>query len=223
MGLDWRPLGKPKPGMKERFDKLFRFIQGIEKPQLSFVDKLKGKRLPSKDELLQEWFSIQIPSYETIKAPKVGRDEVANEWLKNEYAKRDKSIPFDEFAKEYDGYYVIELAEEKDGVPMYIAMGQDRNVFRGQFLDDCKDLIGEELHSDAWNTKLADDTLQYGQQLLTIADRIAAENDLQYLKDQRIPPDMDEESLESKLHILYSAGKWLTFYGRNGHGYEADF
>jgi len=223
MGLDWRPLGKPKPGFEERFDHLFRLIQGKEKVQLSFLDKLKGKRLPKREELLQEWFSIQIKSYETIKAPRVGRDKAADEWLKVQYAKSDKPHSFDEFAKEHDGYYVIDLAEETDGVPMYIALGQDRNVFRGQFLDDCKDLIGEDLHAEAWNTKLADDTLKYGQQLLVIADQLALANDLQYLRDQRMPPDSDEENLVSKLHILYSAGKWLVFYGKNGHGYEADF
>jgi hypothetical protein len=223
MGLDWRPLGKPKAGFEERFDLLFRLIQGTEKVQLSFLDKLKGKRLPKKEELIQEWFSIQIQSYETIKAPRVGRDEAAGEWLQAQYLKSDKALPFDEFAKEYDGYYVIELAQETEGVPMYIAIGQDRNVFRGQFLNDCKDLIGDELHAEAWNTKLAGDALKYGQKLLAIADQLALANNLQYLRDQRTPPDLDKASMARKLHILYSAGKWLVFYGKNGHGYEADF
>jgi len=35
--------------------------------------------------------------------------------------------------------------------------------------------------------------------------------------------DIDEESLESKAHILYSAAKWLIFYGTYGHGYEQTF
>jgi hypothetical protein len=38
-----------------------------------------------------------------------------------------------------------------------------------------------------------------------------------------MPPDTDEDSLESKIHILYAAAKWLIFYGKNGHGFEADF
>jgi hypothetical protein len=60
MGLDWGPLDKPKVGFEERYDHLFRVIQGKEKVQLSFLDRLRGKRLPKRDELLQEWFSIQI-------------------------------------------------------------------------------------------------------------------------------------------------------------------
>jgi hypothetical protein len=70
---------------------------------------------------------------------------------------------------------------------------------------------------------LADETFIYGQQILSIAEEIASNNNLLYLREQRIPPDTDEDSLESKVHILYSAGNWLTFYGTRGHGYEADF
>ena len=114
-------------------------------------------------------------------------------------------------------------AKEKDGVPVYISFQQDANVFRGQFMQYCTDLIGEDLVNEAWETKLADATLDYGQRLMNAADRIANEYNLQYLKDQRLPPETDEDSLESKLHIVYSLAKWLIFYGKNGHGYEADF
>jgi len=223
MGLDWRPMGKPKPGFEERYKQIFRIIGGVEKQQLSLIDKLKGKKLLSKEELLEEWFENQIPTYETIKAPRVGRDRVADEWIAQKYEETDKTVTLNEFINQHQGYYVIELAQELDGVPVYIAFGQDENVFRGQFLDDCKELIGDDLHTDAWNTKLAEETLNYGHKLMAIADKIAAENNIQYLKEQRMPPDSDEDSLESKVHILYAAAKWLIFYGKNGHGYEADF
>lgn len=56
--------------------------------------------------------------------------------------------------------------------------------------------------------------------LMNKVDKLAKEH---HLKSQRISPETDEDSIESKLHIVYSLAKWLTFYGRNGHGYEADF
>lgn len=118
---------------------------------------------------------------------------------------------------------MIELAKEQDGVPVYIAMGQDENVFRGQFLQDCIDLIGEDLVNEAWETKQADEALDYGNRLMAIADKLAKEHKLEHLKTQRLPPDTDEDTIESKLHIVYSIAKWLIFYGKNGHGYEADF
>lgn len=223
MGLDWRPMGKPKAGFEERFKQIFRILTDKEKQELSLVDKLKGKKIKSKEDLLEEWFEISEKTYETIKAPRVGRDKVADDWIKEKYAETDKAISLEAFIKRYDGYYVIELAEELDGVPVYIAMEQDENVFRGQFLQDCEDLIGEDLLNEGWVTKFADETLAYGQKLMTIADNAASENNMLYLKEQRMPPDTDEDSLESKIHILYAAAKWLIFYGKNGHGFEADF
>jgi len=223
MGLDMRPMGKPQPGFEKRFSQIFRIIQGTEKQELSFLDKLKNKKLLSKEELLQEWFDNQIPSYETIKAPRVGRDEEANKWIKEKYSETDKSISEIDFINQYEGYYVIPLAKERDGIPVYISFQQDENVFRGQFIQDCIDLIGEELANEAWETKFAAEALDYGNRLLAATDKIATERNLQYLKNQYSPPDSDEKSIESKLHIMYSLSKWLIFYGKNGHGYEADF
>jgi hypothetical protein len=223
MGLDMRPMGKPKPGFEKRFVDIFEMVTKNKIPQPSFLDKLKGKKYPTKDELLQEWFANQIQTYETIKAPRVGQDKEADEWIRNKYNELDKKPSLEQFLKEHEGYYVIELAKELDGVPVYIAMGQDENVFRGQFLQDCIDIIGEDLVNEAWETKLANETLDYGNRLMVVADKIAKERNLEYLKTQRLPPDSDEDTIESKLHIVFSLAKWLIFYGKNGHGYEADF
>jgi len=223
MGLDMRPMGKPKPGFEARYVEVFRILQEPEKPKSGLLNKLKGNKPVNREELLKEWFEIQTPSYETIKAPRVGRDKEADDWLRERYQETDKKVSEAEFLKAHEGYYVIDLAKELDGLPMYRSMNQDENVFRGEFLRDCFDLIGKDLASEAWNTKLADETLDYGNRLMKVADKIAEEHNLQHLKDERIPPETDEDSIELKLHIVYSVAKWLTFYGKNGHGYEADY
>lgn len=223
MGLDMRPMGKPKPGFEKRFQEIFEMVSKDKIPQPSILDKLKGKKLPTRDELLQEWFAGQIQTYETIKAPKVGKDKEADKWIRNKYEELEQKPTLEEFLREHIGYYVIELAKEQDGVPVYIAMGQDENVFRGQFLNNCIDIIGEDLVNEAWETKLANATLDYGNRLMAVADKLAKEKKLEYLKTQRLPPDTNEDSVESKLHIVFSLAKWLIFYGKNGHGYEADF
>ena len=217
------PMGKPKPGFEKRFLELFEMLTQDKIPKPSFWDSLKGKKLPTEDDLLKEWSDIQIQSYETIKAPRVGYDQEANDWIREKYSESDKTITETEFLIKHDGIYIIELAKEIDGVPVYNASHQDENAFRGQFLDNCVDLIGTDLVDEAWETKLADDTLDYGNRLLIVADKIANDNNLGYLKDQRDPPDFEENSIECKLHIIYSLAKWLIFYGKNGHGYEADF
>lgn len=218
-----RPLGKPKPGFEKRFVEIFEMLTLDKIPQPTFLDKLTGKKLPTRDELLQEWRVNQIQTYETIMAPRVGQDKEADDWIRKKYDELEQKPPLDEFLKEYYGHYVIELAREQDGVPVYFAMEQDENVFRGQFLQDCTDIIGEDLVNEAWETKLADDTLDYGNRLMAVADKLAKEHNLEHLKTQRHPPDTDEDSIESKLHIVYSLAKWLVFYGKNGHGYEVDF
>jgi hypothetical protein len=223
MGLDMRPMGKPKAGFEKRFVDIFEMITKNKIPQPTFLDKIRGKKYQTKDELLEEWFANQIETYETIKSPRVGRDKDADEWIRKKYNELEQQPPLEQFLKEHEGYYVIELAKEQDGVPVYIAMGQDENVFRGQFLQDCIDMIGEDLVNEAWETKLAKETFDYGNRLMVIADKIAREKKLEYLKTQRLPPESDEDTIESKLHIVFSLAKWLIFYGKNGHGYEADF
>lgn len=217
------PLGKPKPGFERRFAEIFEMLSEDRFPKPSLFDRLRGKKLPTRDELLEEWFANQIESYETIKAPRVGRDKEADDWIRRKYDELDEKPPLDEFLKSHEGYYVIELAKELDGVPVYISLMQDENVFRGQFLQDCENIIEYELLYEAWNTKTAVETLDYGNRLMDAADNLAKQHNLEYLKAQRTPPDTDEDSIESKLHILFSLAKWLIFYGKNGHGYEADF
>ena len=213
MGLDMRPLSKPKAGQEKRFYELYSLI-------------LSENLAPDQQEqLLEEWFALGIPSYETIKAPQVGRDAQADVWLREQYEADDSpdKPPFDEVYQDYQGYYVIELATEQDSVPVYRAFGQDENVFRGQFLADCQELIGEDLLNEAWSNHLAEEAVDYAQRLIAAVTPTTQQHRLEYLKDQYEPPEADPESLESQLHIVYSLARWLIFYGSRGHGYEADF
>ena len=213
MGLDMRPLSKPKAGKEQRFYELYSLIPS------------ENLSPDQREQLLEEWFALGIPSYETIKAPQVGRDAQADAWLREQYDADDNpdKPPFDEVYQDYQGYYVIELATEQDSMPVYRAFGQDANVFRGQFLADCQELIGEDLLNEAWSNHLAEEAVDYAQRLLAAVTPAAQQHGLEYLKDQYEPPEAEPESLESQLHIVYSLARWLIFYGSRGHGYEADF
>ena len=213
MGLDMRPLSKPKAGKEQRFYELYSLIPS------------ENLSPDQREQLLEEWFALGIPSYETIKAPQVGRDAQADAWLREQYDADDNpdKPPFDEVYQDYQGYYVIELAPEQDSVPVYRAFGQDANVFRGQFLADCQDLISEDLLNEAWSNHLAEEAVDYAHRLIAAVTPAAQQHGLEYLKDQYEPPEAEPESLESQLHIVYSLARWLIFYGSRGHGYEADF
>lgn len=218
-----RPMGKAKPGFEKRFVEIFNILESGTIPELTSSEKLRGMKKPSQDDLLKEWFENQISTYETLKAPRVGYDEIANEWLDKKRLELDENISKEQFIEENKGYYVLELAPEKDGVPVYISLGQDENVFRGQFLYECEDILGPDLVGEAWQTKLAEDTLDFGRRLMSKGEKIANQHNLQYLKNQRMPPEDSEDSIVQKVHIIFSLAKWLIFYGENGHGYQADY
>ena len=113
MGLDMRPMGKPKKGFENRFEEIFKMIDSDNIPKPSLMDKVRGKKYPTKEELIQEWFENQIPTYETLKAPMVGRDEEAEKWIKEKYEELEEKPPYNEFLEEHQGFYVIPLAKEK--------------------------------------------------------------------------------------------------------------
>jgi hypothetical protein len=109
MGLDWRPLPKPKPGFEKRYIEIFNTLTGKEKPSLSIWDRLTGKQPDRRERLLVEWRENSILSYETINAPVVGRDKIADDWALQKYEESDKSLSKKKFLNEFAGYYVIEL------------------------------------------------------------------------------------------------------------------
>ena len=121
------------------------------------------------------------------------------------------------------GYYVVDLVAECDGIPVYIAMHDEAHIFRAQFLNDCEEILGTELFERAYETKLAEETKEYANELMEIADQYATSNNCSQLKNQRTPPEVDEDSPEAKAHILFSAARWLQFWSSRGHGMEADF
>ncbi|GGK87757.1 hypothetical protein ACD591_19320 [Rufibacter glacialis] len=224
MGLDWKPLNKPLAGREEEYEDIFLTLSGKKKANTSILGSLFGKKQKSEEELLEQFLDISIPAYETLTAPKVGFDEKANEWAKSQFDQRtDKNQPLQEFLQEMHGYHVVDLVTEHDGIPVYIAPHYEPHVFRAQFLQICEQILGEEMMEEAYTSQLAPGTVDFGKRLMKIAEDYASKYNLQYLKEQRIPPDSDEDTPESKVHILFSAAKWLLWWGQRGHGYEADF
>jgi hypothetical protein len=222
MGLDWKPMNRPKPGREKEYEDIFLTLQ--KKEETLFFSKLFGKKQKDKERLLESFFDMSIPAYETLDAPRVGFDDNATEWAKGQYEFREaKGLSLEEFLRQMYGYYVVELVPEHDGIPLYIAPHYEPHVFRAQFLRDCEQIIGERMLEMAYTSQLAHGAIIFGQQIMSIADDYAAQNNIIYLKYQRMLPDFDENSAESKAHIIFSAAKWLLWWGERGHGYEADF
>jgi hypothetical protein len=215
MGLDLVVEGSPKPGFEEEWRRLLK---------RSFA----GEELSEGD--TARFQEISIPAYLKLDAPQVGRDDIANEWI----LKRRNPKTVEEGAKvlqEFDGYFVIRLVK-CDGVPKYSNGGEyegaDETSFRGSFFNDCEGVLSNELLYDAWNHKMPEQAVEYGNALLSAADAaergekpVRRKSFLQGLglRKQR-EPDM---TFEEQLDVVRAAGRWYIFWGERGHAIRAWF
>jgi hypothetical protein len=224
MGLDWRPIGKPKEGFEKEFEDLFYILGGKKKQTTTLIEKLRGIKPKSNEQLFNRFEEISIVPYITLNAPQVGVNESATKWCEAQYENRsNKDLTLDQFVESMKGYYALDLVPDCDGIPMYVAIHDERHVFRAKFLDDCQNILGPDLSNKTYNSKLASEAQLFGKEILEIGMKYAEENNCLYLKDQRRPPDVEEDRPEMKAHIILSAAKWLIWWSERGHGYEAYF
>ena len=65
---------------------------------------------------------------------------------------------------------------------IYHCLNEHSYISRRKFLNDCIDILGEDLVSEAWETKLAEDALNYAIRLNEIAEDIAKDNNFNIFK-----------------------------------------
>ena len=224
MGLDWNPMARPKAGFEAEY-------QSILSLDLDSLDE------PEQQKYIARFHEISEAAYETLDAPRVGKDTRANEWLVEQVhasgkleglsAAEVEDLIAEEF-EDNEGYHVLTLLPPSPGLPVYVPFGDyegvDRYTFRAKFLDAVSDLLGEELHERAWRRMSPDELNEYGETLLAIGRDYARLHACEALEEQRDPPDTDDEdSPEARAHILFSAGKWCVFWAQRGHGLDPYF
>lgn len=215
MGLDWQPLEKPQPGHEAEFAALYETICD------DVGDSALWKRLRA----------IAISPYETLGAPHVGSDAQADRWAEELYAQRPlkkRLVSRAKFMRTFQGYYVLDLLPPNDGMPAYSNGGPgsycDLFSFRAKFLEDCQDVIGEELLGEAWMHHRAAELLDYGGRLRARAATYAGEHGVTAVLDRRdVPEEADLDHPILRAHITDSAARWCLFWGERGHGMIADF
>src|SRR5579864_6802906 len=215
MGLDLVVEGCPQPGHESEWRQLLT---------RSFADEEL-----SKSEVAR-FREICIPGYERIGAPRVGYDEAANQWI---LQARKVKTPEEAAAvlKEFEGYFVVRLVE-CDGVPKYssggLYEGADETSFRGDFLNDCRDVLSKHLLNDAWSHKFPEEAVAYGGALLVAAE--AAETAGRAPMRQRtllsrlgLAKESEPLAIADQLDIVRAAGRWFIFWGERGHAIRAWF
>jgi hypothetical protein len=173
---------------------------------------------------------ISVPGYQCIGAPRVGFDRAADAWI---IEVREAKTPEDVAAvlKEFHGHYAVRLVK-CDGVPNYsngaLYEGIDETSFRGAFLMDCLDVLGEDLLDEAWNSKLPEAAIWYGEALLAAA-AVAEAADVTpkprrtILSLVGLAKTAETVAVAEQLDIVRAAGRWFIFWGQRGHPVRAWF
>jgi hypothetical protein len=213
MGLDWNPIGKPKPGFEAEYEALFREIG-------------KTKRTdPNVKALQQKFFAVSILPFETLKAPRVGVDAAADKWAMRDFAARkNREITRNQWFESWRGYYVLQLIPDNDGLPVYsnFPLGiVERYSFRAEFLRDCEEWLGDLLPK-AWKHHRVPELVDYGRRLQAAATEFGRRMRVgEDVLERREPPP--GEGFAAQAHLVASAARWCLFWAERGHSLEADW
>jgi hypothetical protein len=172
---------------------------------------------------------ISIPAYENMGAPRVGFDDAADAWIiKAQQAQTSEQIA--RTLKAFHGYYAVQLLECA-GVPAYsnggLYDGVDETSFRGMFLEDCRNVLSDELRAAAWENKFPEAAIDYGLALLDSAEAYEASQREQ--QSSLLPGSFKSNQsasslpLQEELDIVRAAGRWFIFWGERGHPITAYF
>ena len=175
---------------------------------------------------------ISTPAYARLGAPQVGFDKAADEWiLKTQNATSPDAVAA--VLKEFNGYYVVRLVN-CDGVPIYsngdLYEGADATSFRGAFLDQCEDVLSDDVLEQAWNHKFPKEAVAYGKALLQAADAAEARGERPARASRRsflsrigLAKTRETLPIAEQLDIVRAAGRWFIFWGERGHAIRAWF
>lgn len=190
------------------------------------------ERVFANDELLDadiaRFNEISTPAYENVGAPRVGYDAAADAWI----IKAQQAQTSDEIAQtlmQFHGHYVLQLVE-CDGLPVYSNAcfydGVDETSFRGSFLEDCTNVISDEILAQAWEHKVPEAALDYGRALLEAAyaaETSPREKRKSLLSRLSFSKPAATLPLQEQMDIVRAAGQWFMFWGERGHPIRAYF
>lgn len=213
MGLDLCVEGRARPGHEVEWAGFMRrCFTGV---QPSEADK-------------ERFNAICEPPHAVLGAPRVGTDPEADDWIARHLSGR---LSREEAIAQHVGYYVLALVQ-CDGLPMYsnggLYPGVDETSFRGQLLAACTTVLTDHMIHEAWEHRMPDAAVAYGQSLLaaaanTRAGKRPARPKPSWLKRMFEKRQQEELELDEQLEIVEAAGRWFVFWGSRGHPIFAYF
>jgi hypothetical protein len=215
MGLDWNPIGRPRPGFEAELEHLLSTYWELQ----AEGDKARLDRAGLRI------VEITVPVHTDLGAPRVGDDPAADRWVVEQVRKTDPAASAAQILEQHAGYYVLDLLPPNPGFPVYTSWGYpgvDRYTFRGKFLDDLGPILGDDLVTAGYGVMTARELEAHGNKLLRKATEWAVRIDRTGLLFRRDAPD-DFDGEEGGCHITASAAQWCLYWARRGHGMEPYF
>lgn len=208
MGLDWNPANKPLPGHEAEYWRLF--------------EELGDDNSPDRDSKQKRYQEISISAFETLDAPRIGVNPVADDWARKRYSDRHGENPPEEWLETMRGVYVVPLVERCDGVPHYSngAVGGyvEPFSFRAQFLVECVYIIGEELLEQAYRHMRPEELRDFG---LSLRHRAVSYANAHEIELDGIHEPEDPDCVEFHLDVVLAASRWCLFWASRGHPLES--
>ena len=139
---------------------------------------------------------------EVIGAPRVGIDEVADAWVRDEWDSAVNQMGLadaEEWIKENHGKHIHHLVEECPGLGKITGMLAGPTSFRGKVIGYLAGLPGD-LQDRAYKDMSPEELVKYGNELRACVELIEHKDDIQTLLD---------------------AASWCVFWGSNGFGMYA--
>lgn len=221
MGLDWMLRDRVREGQEARVRELVEQMK-------------KDPTLGIPQEVMDQVF---VDPLEVLGAPRIGRDEHATEWLREQYRTNPEPfrrrtedgsweiLPWEKVLVEEDGLYVLELAQHPEGLGAATGIAAPPYSFRGKVLlhlsilsDELKERAQEEMDPAqmlAYAQALEDAARAEAEQANSPEDRALM---LQLLENGAVPdgPSLDPAFME--YHYVHVACRWLRFWA--GHGFQ---
>lgn len=201
-----------------------RAIPGYEAEWESIIRRFFAEEGLSDDEV-ERFESISLPAYASLGAPRVGSDPAADNWIADQMADR---MGREQAIAENDGYYALALIES-DGLPKFTNArsyeGVDETSLRGKFLESCTLVLTKKLIDAAWNHRMPNEAVTYGESLLAAAADARSGKTLSPRNPSMLralfgsAPEIIP--LDLQLDIVETAGRWFVFWGSRGHPIRA--
>ncbi|MFA6213055.1 MAG: hypothetical protein WCT03_08710 [Candidatus Obscuribacterales bacterium] len=163
----------------------------------------------------------EISSYkfDVLNIPIVGTDTAADNYIKQLYEDGNFEEPFDIWALDLKGKFILDLAEPCDGLPKYTNAGLYEDVditcFRANFLKDCVDIIGKELLDKAFEMMTAAELCNYGEALEKKAIEFA---NLRGIDIAKVDWEAENKAQPlEQLDIVLCATRYCRFWGTRGY------